>query len=340
MRVFVLSWLLVASLGLHDDESLVQQQSVMKTLQTADLDVGAQHTASVQEQVADKLIEKALHDSRDLRRQRQSGTQKTEDRLVANVSAFKELVEQHARLTDKLSRHNRHNWKAGHCSRICQATLAFDGLAMLGSVFGYQCKPFIFLSWWGMGMATLVLDQNLTLAESLLVLSQQSTTVGYGSHPPEEWDLQLFHGFHAWVGKLLVDPTMDLATNLAWEAPLKYLQDTFGSKIGSLVGLMIEFSLWSLIYTFDQRDADGAKQPFSQYLIDAFYMSAMTHSTVGYGDYAPASKWGMVLSPLFLQSATAAYEKWANSFGGEALYQEMSWSEEFKKWAGSCIRIN
>jgi len=103
-----------------------------------------------------------------------------------------------------------------HCGGWCVSSLLTDFLEIAGVMIGFQCQPFNLVTFWVLGYVTLVDEMKLTWHEAFLVLGQMWTSVGYGSHTPDESNLgmKLWHGFHAWAGVLLVNPQFDAATSL------------------------------------------------------------------------------------------------------------------------------
>merc|ERR1719362_2075372 len=147
--------------------------------------------------------------------------------------------------------------------------------------------------WWTTGTMTLMPDEGLDMEEATFMLNQIITTIGYGSSTPRgSKGLLLFNALHQLVSAMLVSPVMYDLISYVQDRVKHWIQQTFiGKKLslfGSNIGLAyVDFTFWFLVYWSmvyaEKHDEKGD-------LERAFYLTAITGTTVGYGDINPGGE--------------------------------------------------
>eukprot|EP00421_Protoceratium_reticulatum_P074096 CAMPEP_0168412250 /NCGR_PEP_ID=MMETSP0228-20121227/28612_1 /TAXON_ID=133427 /ORGANISM="Protoceratium reticulatum, Strain CCCM 535 (=CCMP 1889)" /LENGTH=421 /DNA_ID=CAMNT_0008426007 /DNA_START=279 /DNA_END=1544 /DNA_ORIENTATION=- len=211
-----------------------------------------------------------------------------------------------------------------------------------------------FSMWWIMGI--LVLSKNhfrtcdytdngkevsnctLTAAEAVMVLTQQFTSVGYGSHTPDGNDslLQVWHGVHAWVGTALIGNDIDMLAQKALDCieymlgapfrddrtkPLEHGVRMFLNTI-ILVGFLF---IYAAAFTPEYMAQDENRKG-GQAFLESMYFTIFTGTTTGYGDLSPASEEGMGSSLVWMPLIVSVFNRFAALLGGD------SQSASMKDW--------
>lgn len=190
------------------------------------------------------------------------------------------------------------------CGVSCMVTMLVDMATVSGAALGaLPCPVFLLPLWWGLGVVTFMFDQGLSFTDSLYMLNQIVTTIGYGTHTPKSRGMQLFHALHSIVSATVVAPvTYEL---------VDYMLDSFGNMpnvamAGQLDGLHKAFYQMIVIMSVELF-ANVAEY---KNLAKAFYEAIITATTIGYGDVTPGTnvwKWmHLALSP-FLTSAMGRF---------------------------------
>jgi len=174
------------------------------------------------------------------------------------------------------------------------------------------CSIGALVYWWTTGILTLTVDQGLTLPEALHMLTQQVSTIGYGTDTPPEnsTGLKLFHGLHAVLSQMSVGRmTADIMNQL-----LKALPGGDTPQTRTAV-LLLTTAASAFLFAADLKVSDSSYANYGTALADALYLAMMTMTTVGYGDLAPSTPMGQFLSPLGLPLLTNAFADFQGGLG-------------------------
>merc|ERR1719414_171633 len=205
-----------------------------------------------------------------------------------------------------------------------------------------------------MGAMVLVKEEHYSIKEVLLILFQQASSIGYGSNCPGTDEdsgryytdhqarvFKMFHALHAWFGNLMVWGELQGS----WRASTEWftrtlLQMGLPHRVVGVLDAVGTALMWAGVYELDQEytSHNGTKQEtFSA----ALYMTLMTMSTVGYGDIAPASTWGQILSPLYTLWGTSSYDHMTEVVaGGYADVKGWNITNQMKTWWERCWESN
>jgi len=193
--------------------------------------------------------------------------------------------------------------------------------------------------WWSMGFHVLVNDHSnggeaLSPAEAIQVLSQQYTSVGYGSHTPSRRDelMQMFHVIHGWVGTALVSGYVDdlvqkaldciefmLGTGFKWTKKDGIEQTTrlFLNSLMMVVTTLMYAGAFSPELAADPDLTVRSEKDRMEYgFLQALYVMIFTGTSTGYGDVAPESLAGMGAGIIWMPLIVGMYARFANLLGG------------------------
>jgi len=205
------------------------------------------------------------------------------------------------------------------CGGFCIAGSIIDGLLIVDNMQAVSCKPLVVLVWWVQGIVTLMVDQGLSFVDALFTLTQQITTVGYGSDTPTTKGMKIFHALHSVVGvTLAAKPTFDIideivdkmiedSSKFVYDAPFTKTIEDSTSAVREKAGLDTR-KMWlktslplamtviasSLGYGVDLK-MEGEYASYGEALLDSIYMMLISLTTVGYGDITPMSDLGKFL---------------------------------------------
>lgn len=102
------------------------------------------------------------------------------------------------------------------CGGWCVAGMIIDGFFILENNQAADCGVMVMLVWWVQGIITLMMDQKLGFDDAVFVLTQQVTSIGYGSHGPSDNGLKIWHALHSMVGvTLAAEPTNEWLDKLS-----------------------------------------------------------------------------------------------------------------------------
>jgi len=196
--------------------------------------------------------------------------------------------------------------------------------------------------WWSLGFHVLVNDhstkkgnKSLTPAEAIQVLSQQYTSVGYGSHTPSSADelMQMFHVIHGWVGTALVSGYVDDLVQKALDCIEFMLGTGFPQKEGEGIGQTTRLFLNTLMLVVTTLMYAGAftpelaaepnltlrpeKKRMEFGFLEALYVMIFTGTSTGYGDVAPSSLAGMGTGIMWMPLIVGMYARFAGLLNGD-----------------------
>lgn len=180
-----------------------------------------------------------------------------------------------------------------------------------------KCSPLVVIVWWVMGLITMTKDQGLTVPEALDMLTQQFTSVGYGSSNQSTDALKIFHGLHGVVSQMTVNRVMselyaDALNSLEknWAKDQKRSPDIMTAGMN----LLSMGALTTFVFAIDLGAGTGDKFK----LLDGIYQTLITMTTIGYGDMSPKTPFAETISPLTLPFLTTAFSRWNDAAGPEA----------------------
>jgi len=190
--------------------------------------------------------------------------------------------------------------------------LAVDVLTLLVDRLMPQCPTaFAVMTWWIMGIYVMMCDQALSFVDSIFMLGQQVTTVGYGTHTPSAPLIQVWHAMHMVVAGLMIAPPSNAlventATQLTvWLTKLTKAEGQAAHMIFEQIK-ETEVLLWVVVSTvcmwldlkrYDKDISFGS----------AFYVVLATMTTAGYGDLAPTSAVAKAMSVPWMMFGVPLY---------------------------------
>lgn len=179
------------------------------------------------------------------------------------------------------------------------------------------------LVWWIMGYMVFTQDMGYSGDKAVYALMQIPTTIGYGDNTPDTPETKTFGLLHILLSHLSIGPNLGFVTEAfsdmfdcfwtyaLWErrgmtAPQQ------STMLAALFRLVVEM-VYSVVFfaaAAQTDDAGGASdQAWPLSLVDAFYMTVITMTTVGYGDISPnkggwyargvAIPWGFFITNSF-----------------------------------------
>merc|ERR1712032_1002027 len=176
------------------------------------------------------------------------------------------------------------------------------------------------LVWWVQGIVVLAVDQGLSLDDAIFVLVQQVTTIGYGSHGPKTAGMKIWHALHSVVGTTMAaEPTNKIITKFAANM-IKGLEAAAGGdkplqkKLAASLPLALTIIATTFGYSFDLKEGLGYDS-YAKALLDSFYMTLFSLTTVGYGDYNPLTTAGKLLSLPVMMYGTSLFSL---TYGGDS----------------------
>lgn len=234
----------------------------------------------------------------------------------------------------------------------------------------------LLLSWAGCGAAMMMAVEGYTPSTAFYVMAQIVTTVGYGDFTPTSWYSQLFMSFYCVLCILVVAGTISslaeqavrrmerqLSANLTksteggrHEEPSAVAK--WSAKYGDLCVASVLF--WSMVAlgtwyfgyiegctcsygvstiqgckdhtTAECRATGGQDLTYMQ----AFYMSCITLTTVGFGDFTPMSQHGRIFATFWMPIGVACTGNFIRAFSvvfmtGHMEGQELNLETCFKR---------
>lgn len=210
----------------------------------------------------------------------------------------------------ELAKHNatRREEPVQECKTMCVITMITDAsLIALESSAAFnkdapRCALLSLVTWWVLGLLTMRIDQKLPLSDAIHVLSQQVTSIGYGTATNSNTGIKLFHGLHGVLSQMSV-------ARVTSEAIGKILQAPLGSSPSGLAGtLAIAIAASTFWFMNDLHTNVPTEYPaYWDPLWDALYQCLITMTTIGYGDLSPQGEVSKFLTPVGLPMLTNAF---------------------------------
>jgi len=204
------------------------------------------------------------------------------------------------------------NQSGENCGVLCQVTSVIDALLLFYPAVpkGAHCDVLIAVYWWGLGMATLMKDQKLDAWEAMHKLTQQVTSIGYGSSTPQTQGMKLFHAMHGLISNINVLPlTIDVVKWFGNSVKVKPEHMVARETLYVILATLVS----TIFFATDFHDADKATYPtWWKALSDAFYTTIISETSVGYGDLNPMTNWGKATSVLLLPTVVAMFDRYVS----------------------------
>lgn len=226
------------------------------------------------------------------------------------------------RNSQRANRTKGHHLKVGGetCGGWCMAGIIIDSLFIVGDMGGMGCGPLAMLVWWVQGIVVLAVDQGLSLDDAIFVLVQQITTIGYGSHGPKTAGMKIWHALHSVVGTTMAaEPTNKIITKFTANM-IKGVETAVNNKpplvkkLAASLPLALTIIATTFGYSFDLKEGLGYDS-YAKALLDSFYMTLFSLTTVGYGDYNPSTTTGKLLSLPVMMYGTNLFSL---TYGGDS----------------------
>lgn len=195
--------------------------------------------------------------------------------------------------------------------------------------------------WWSLGFHVLINDHSLRggdtsllPSEAIQVLSQQYTSVGYGSHVPSGEDelMQMFHVVHGWVGTALVSGYVDDLVQKALDCVEFMLATGFDqNKMDGInpttrlflntVMMIVTTLMYAGAFTPElavppNLTTQSERKRMHDGFLQALYVMIFTGTSTGYGDVAPSSLAGMGSGIIWMPLLVGMYARFAALLGG------------------------
>jgi len=183
--------------------------------------------------------------------------------------------------------------------------------------------------WTSLGLIVFMLRPNhkaepLSLVKTLYIMAQLITTVGYGDNTPKGAEGMLFLSFYVLMAVLVVSNAISAIAESVMGSEDRLLKSTLG-KAGQMLStdstpsrrqrcgcspvcsnFLRAAMTWSLFVVagtvfFVTYPGEGKS------VVEAFYMSIITLTTVGFGDFTPSTPGGRLFSIFWMVFGTAAF---------------------------------
>jgi hypothetical protein len=197
------------------------------------------------------------------------------------------------------------------CGGWCVAGMIIDGFFIMENNQAADCGVMVMLVWWVQGIITLMMDQKLGFDDAVFVLTQQVTSIGYGSHGPADNGLKIWHALHSMVGvTLAAEPTnkwLDKLSERIIAFMSKNTENAMLKRLKRSLPLALTIIATTFGYAFDLKEAQSIT--FAQALLDSFYMTIFSITTVGYGDISPMTTEGKLVGLPVMYFGTRMFGK-------------------------------
>jgi len=203
--------------------------------------------------------------------------------------------------------------RAQECKTACVTTMIVDAV-LIGmeaqAAFdpkAPRCALYTLIAWWVTGILTMTIDQKLPASEAVHVLSQQFTSIGYGSASNDVTGIKLFHAIHGVLSQMSVARVSADAIN--------EILGLAGNEPAMLAGgLAIALAGSTFWFMTDLHQSDKVTYPnYFDALWDALYQALITMTTIGYGDLSPTQTWSKLLTPVGLPLLTNAFSNFVGA---------------------------
>jgi len=179
-----------------------------------------------------------------------------------------------------------------------------------------------------LGIIVFRFEEGWSLLTSVYVLVQIITTVGYGDVTAKRTSTKVFMGFYvmllllvvAYYVNLLIGRFLDrynaslkkfLANREGEESKgLEHLNEAVSGSVGFVVVMLVGIVFF--------RCADNHAKSWG----DAFYMSSITMTTVGFGDEVPLTNYGMVFCIVWMLVGVAATANFVGAWSSYFFHEE------------------
>jgi hypothetical protein len=156
----------------------------------------------------------------------------------------------------------------------------------------WASELFVFFTWWASGLTVYMTEGNFTFIDSLYGLMQVPTSIGFGDILPseEQYGLKLFYTAHAFISSVFMTGRMNWYVDWVLNQVDKILKAKthFQKLITAMIEIIIEctFSTLYFGYSFHRTSDQSADLD----IVDAFYMTVIALTSVGYGDFSPQTQ--------------------------------------------------
>jgi len=255
-----------------------------------------------------------------LKRTAQSHVESGASKRAVALSTIQPRLQEAARYLQGAAAKANQTRRAEKCSALCIIATVTDafwimyetGAMLQGQTDTLLCSGLTLLLWWGTGLAALTVDGDMTFAEAVHVMSQQVTSIGYGSTTPSTTGMKIFNGLSSVLSQMSVGRvTADMANRLLVTASSG--NDTPTTRTAALFATV---AISTIYFASDLYSGTTDYPKWWDALLDAFYLAMMTMTTVGYGDLALNTKAGKIITPLGLPLLTNAFAGFTGHLGG------------------------
>lgn len=185
--------------------------------------------------------------------------------------------------------------------------------------------------------------RTLTLVEAVYLFAQILTTVGYGDITPAKPLGQVFIGFFVVFAIMLIANLAHSFMVITYQRIEERMNEMtkaerkpHGPSFSPVLSSMLNFAFWLLVGTLFFHLAIGEDKTVFQ----AFYMSTITLSTLGFGAFTPATEVGMIFGAFWMIFGVAALGQLIASFTAYMMARKRFEAGHFPKQvdAGDVLR--
>merc|ERR1719277_1266402 len=126
----------------------------------------------------------------------------------------------------------------------------------------------------------------------------------------------MFHALHGFTSRIEVTP---IAVDLINWVGSSWKVKPENELARDIAYLLLTTLLSTVFFASDFHDGNKAGYPkWWNALLDAYYTTAISQTTVGYGDFAPLTSWGKVVSGVLLPPLVAAFDRYVAVASGDS----------------------